>query len=309
MSVPSVAKPRRTHLRSPLMRESLLDKRVISTTATETELSILPDVNVIALGGQSILDRGKRALVPVLDQIVKARRKHKIIIGVGGGARVRHTFHICLDLGIPLGGLAMVAGAVDEQNTRLVSAILAKHKGIALNKDHFLDLPLWLEAGMIPIMTGMPPYHYWEPPAGEDRVPTHGEDLGMFMVAEVLGARSMIFVKDVDGVFTEDPKKNPKARFIDAIEASDLLAMGLPELPIERTVIETLVNARHARQIQIVNGFEPGAVFRAINGEAVGTVIHAGAEHAPKFGLWRRGRPANGNGRSRARGRSNGHGR
>src|SRR5262249_4752912 len=133
MSVPSVAKPRRTHLRSPLMRESLLDKRVISTTATETELSILPDVNVIALGGQSILDRGKRALVPVLDQIVKARRKHKIIIGVGGGARVRHTFHICLDLGIPLGGLAMVAGAVDEQNTRLVSAILAKHKGIALN--------------------------------------------------------------------------------------------------------------------------------------------------------------------------------
>jgi molybdenum storage protein len=263
-------------------------------------------VNVVALGGLSILDRGKQALVPVLDQIVAARKKHKIIIGVGGGARVRHTFHICLDLGIPLGGLAMVAGAVDEQNTRLVSAILAKHKGIALNKDHFLDLPLWLEAGMIPIMTGMPPYHYWEPPAGEQRVPTHGEDLGMFMVAEVLGARSMIFVKDQDGLFTEDPKKNPGARFIPAVEATELLEMDYPELPIERTVLETLVNARHARQIQIVNGLKPHMVRRAIDGDPVGTVIYAGHENAPAFGLWRRrkARPA-----SRTRRRGNGRGR
>jgi molybdenum storage protein len=290
------------------MRESLLDKKVISSTATEKELAILPDVNIIALGGRSVLDRGKEVLVPVLDQIVKARRKHKIIIGVGGGARVRHTFHICLDLGIPLGGLAMVAGAVDEQNTRLVSAILAKHKGIALNKDHFLDLPLWLEAGMIPIMTGMPPYHYWEPPAGENRVPTHGEDLGMFMVAEVLGARSMIFVKDEDGLFTDDPKTNQRAKFIRSVEATALLNMGLPNLPIERTVVETLVNARHARQIQIVNGNTPNAVFRAINGEHVGTVVYAGRENAPEFGLWGGRRKA-----SRAlravKPRSNGRGR
>src|SRR5262249_29470192 len=298
MSVPSVAKPRRTHLRSPLMRESLLDKRVISTTATETELSILPDVNVIALGGQSILDRGKRALVPVLDQIVKARRKHKIIIGVGGGARVRHTFHICLDLGIPLGGLAMVAGAVDEQNTRLVSAILAKHKGIALNKDHFLDLPLWLEAGMIPIMTGMPPYHYWEPPAGDQRVPTHGEDLGMFMVSEVLGARSMIFLKDEDGLYTADPKKDPAASLIPSITARALLDLDLPDLIIERTVVETMLRARHTRRIQIINGLKPHLLRRALDGEDVGTVITA--ELAEKKTVHTRHRSAVGAGKGYA---------
>jgi len=305
----SVAKPHRTHLSSRLMRESLLDKKVISATSTQTELAILPDVNVIALGGQSILDRGKKALVPVLDQIVKARKQHKIIIGVGGGARVRHTFHICLDLGIPLGGLAMVAGAVDEQNTRLVSAVLAKHKGIALNKDHFLDLPLWLEAGMIPIMTGMPPYHYWEPPAGTQRTPTHGEDLGMFMVAEVLGARSMIFVKDEDGLYAEDPKKNPRAEFIPAIEVNRLLALGLADLPIERTVLETLVNARHARQIQIVNGLKPNTVLRAINGEPVGTVIYVGEENAPQRGLWGSRRTPRAMKRTPARARHNSHGR
>src|SRR2546427_4378500 len=155
----SPAKPPRTHLRSHLMRESLLDKSVISSTATEAELSILPDVNIVALGGQSILDRGKRALVPVLDQIVAARKKHKIIIGVGGGARVRHTFHICLDLGIPLGGLAMVAGAVDEQNTRLVSAGFAQDKGVAGHKEQFFHLPLLVGGGgsSVTIPTAPPP--------------------------------------------------------------------------------------------------------------------------------------------------------
>jgi molybdenum storage protein len=264
---------RRTHLKSRLMRESLLDKGVISASAAERELDILPDVNVVAIGGRSILDRGRAALFPLLEELVRCRQRHKIILGVGGGARVRHTYHICLDLGIPTGGLAMVAGAVDEQNTRLVQALLAKHKGIVLNKDHFLDLPLWLEAGMIPIMTGMPPYHYWEPPAGEGRVPTHGEDLGMFMVSEVLAAQSMIFVKDEDGLYTADPKKDPTARFIPSITAREVLDMDLPDLVIERVVLETMLNARHTRRIQIINGLKPKLLARALAGEAVGTVI------------------------------------
>jgi molybdenum storage protein len=257
------------------MRESLLDKNVMASTETEHELAILPDVNVITVGGQSLLDRGKAALFPLVEEIVRCRKKHKLIVGVGGGARVRHTFHICLDLGIPLGGLAMVAGAVDEQNTRLLQSLLAKHKGITLNKDHFLDLPLWLEAGMIPIMTGMPPYHYWEPPAGENRIPAHGEDLGMFMVSEVLGARSMIFLKDEDGLYTADPKKDPNAKLIPYITAMELLDRNLPDLIIERSVVETMLKARHTRRIQIINGLKPQLLRRALNGEHVGTVIDA----------------------------------
>lgn len=269
------------------MRESLLDKKVINSTSTETEINIMPDVNIVVLGGQSILDRGKAALMPVIDEIVRCRKKRKLIVGVGAGARVRHTYHICLDLGIPLGGLAMVAGAVDEQNTRIVATLMAKHKGIGLNKDHFLDLPLWLEAGMIPIMTGMPPYHYWEPPSGGNRVPENGEDVGMYMVSEVLGARSMIFIKDEDGLYTADPKKDRNATLIREIEAGELLAMNLPEMVIERSVITTMLNARHTKQIQIINGLKPEMLGRALAGEPVGTVIYTGHENAPsRRGLW-----------------------
>jgi molybdenum storage protein len=273
---------RRIHVKSRLMRESLLDKEVIASTESGDELEILPDVNIVAIGGRSLLDRGKEALFPLMEEIVACRRKHKLVVGVGGGARVRHTYHICLDLGIPTGGLAMVAGAVDEQNTRLVQSLLAKHKGIVLNKDHFLDLPLWLEAGMIPIMTGMPPYHYWEPPVGDQRVPTHGEDLGMFMVSEVLAARSMIFLKDEDGLYTADPKKDPTAEFIPAITAAELLERDLPDLIIERTVVETLANARHTRRIQVINGLKPKLLRRALAGEPVGTVITADPPAARK---------------------------
>ena len=295
-------RPKRTHIPSRLMRESLLDKQVVASTGTEAEISILPDVNIVVLGGRSVLDKGKAALFPILREIVRCRKKHKIIIGVGGGARVRHTFHICRDLGIPLGGMAMVAGAVDEQNTRLVQSLLAKDKGITLNKDHFLDLPLWLEAGMIPIMTGMPPYHYWEPPTSDD-VPSHGEDLGMFMVSEVLGGRSMIFVKDEDGLYTADPKKDPKAKLIPCVEAGELLQMNLPELIIERMVVETMLSARHTRQVQIINVDKPEMLRRALAGEPVGTVIYAGKENHPAKGLWKRKTANGGQQRRRANGR------
>ena len=287
MASPAINRPKRTHIPSRLMRESLLDKQVMASTTTETEISILPDVNIVVLGGRSVLDGGKAALFPILQEIVRCRKKHKIVIGVGGGERVRHTFHICRDLGIPLGGMAMVAGAVDEQNTRLVQSLLAKDKGITLNKDHFLDLPLWLEAGMIPIMTGMPPYHYWEPPTDDD-VPSHGEDLGMFMVSEVLGARSMIFVKDVDGLYTADPKKDPKAKFIPRIEAAELLRMDMPEMVIERTVVQTMLSARHTFQVQIINRRKPELLRRALAGEPVGTVIYVGKQNDPAKGLWKR---------------------
>lgn len=266
---------RRAHIESPLMRESLVSKKVVATTTTEEELCILPDVNILSMGGQSLLDRGKAAIIPLINAIVECRKKHKLIVGVGGGARVRHTYHICLDLGIPTGGLAMVAGAVDEQNTRMLQSLLAKHKGITLNKDHFLDLPLWLESGMIPIMTGMPPYHYWEPPTGKNRVPANGQDLGIFMISEVLGARSMIFMKDEDGLYTDNPKTDPNAKLIPKIGVRELLDRKLPDLIIETAVLETMLNARHTRSVQIINGLKPELLARALEGEHVGTIIDA----------------------------------
>jgi molybdenum storage protein len=265
----------RTHVQSPLMRESLMDRRVLAAADVQPVIPILPDVHVIHIGGSSILDRGARAILPLLDEVVRCRKIHKLILGVGGGARMRHTYHIALDLGIPTGGLAMVAGAVNEQNRYLIQAVLAKHGGVILHKDHYIVLPLWLAAGMIPILSGMPPHHYWEPPPGPSGIPHYREDFGMYMVSEVLGAASMIFLKDEDGLYTADPKKDPHALFLARGKAHDLLELNLPDLIIDRAVLETMLHARHARRIQIINGLKPELLSRALAGEPVGTVIEA----------------------------------
>jgi molybdenum storage protein len=268
----------RTHIQSPLMRESLMDRKVLAAADSQPVIPILPDVHIVHIGGASIMDRGKNAIEPLLDEIVRCRQDYKIILGVGGGARTRHIYHIALDLGIPTGGLAMVAGAVNEQNRYMVQALLAKHGGVVLHKDHYVVLPLWLASGMIPIFSGMPPYHYWEPPTGNRRVPHYREDFGMFMVSEVLGAASMIFVKDEDGLYTADPKKNPAAEFIPTIDAQDLLGRGLPDLIIDRSVIENMPHARNSRRVQIINGLKPEMLSKALAGEPVGTVITAPKE-------------------------------
>ena len=59
----------RTHIVSPLMRESLVDRRVAATTKSVNEFAILPDVTLVSLGGHSIFDRGKEAILPLVEAV------------------------------------------------------------------------------------------------------------------------------------------------------------------------------------------------------------------------------------------------
>jgi hypothetical protein len=62
--------------------------------------------------------------------------------------------------------------------------------------------------------------------------------------------------------------------------------MDLPELIMEKSVVQTMVNSRHMKQVQIVNGLKPEMISRALNGEPVGTVIYCGEENHPSKGMW-----------------------
>ena len=75
----------RTHIVSNLMRESLQDRSVLARTKTQREHEILPDVVLVGIGGQSIFDRGREALLPLADEIASTQRDCPILLGVGGG--------------------------------------------------------------------------------------------------------------------------------------------------------------------------------------------------------------------------------
>lgn len=262
----------RTHIRSRLMRESLVDRRVVATTDSEREFSILPDVVLVGIGGQSIFDRGRDALLPLVEELVAAHEQHKLVVGVGGGTRVRHTLSIALDLGLPTGGMAQLVGAMEECNALMLNALLAKHGSIQMPRDHFWELPLYLDGGMLPIVISIPPYHFWEPP-GEGPMPTHGSDFGLFMHAEVLGMERVVFVKDEDGLYDRDPKRHSDARLIPHATLDALLAAPPEELILDRELFVAWRTARHVKRVQIVNGLVPGQLTRALAGEDVGTVL------------------------------------
>src|SRR3984893_7049072 len=97
------------HVVSRLMRESLMDKTLIAGTESPVR-AILPNLNVIQIGGLSIMDRGHTALMPLLDEIVRNQDEHNQAVGVGPGVRARHILSVGLDLGLPTGALATLAG-------------------------------------------------------------------------------------------------------------------------------------------------------------------------------------------------------
>ncbi len=269
----------RTHIASPLMRESLVDRRVLAKTHSENEFQILPDVIMVGIGGQSIFDRGRQAILPLVEELAVARGRYRMVIGVGGGTRVRHTLSIALDLGLPTGGLAQLVGAMEEVNAVFLNALLARHGSIVMQREHFWELPLYLESGLLPIAISTPPYHFWEPPPEGGPLPAHGSDFGLFEHAEVLGMRRLIFVKDEDGLYDRDPKRHPDAKLIPHIQLEELLANMPEELILDRQLFEAWRDARHIQRVQIINGLKSGQLTRALAGDDVGTVIEKGPSH------------------------------
>jgi molybdenum storage protein len=257
------------------MRESLMDKQVIAGTESAVR-AILPNLNVIQIGGLSIMDKGQAALLPLLDEIVANQKDFTQLIGVGPGVRARHILSVGLDLGLPTGALATLAAKSSAQNAYMVSCLLARHGFVYLEAPFIVQLlPAMLAAARGAVFNGIPPYDLWEHPPAFGKIPPHGSDAGSYLVGEVFGARSVTLLKDVDGIFTADPKTHPGAELIPEIHAAELLRMNLPTLPIEPVVLHLLTRARLVKSVRLVNGLVPGNLRRALAGEPVGTVIHA----------------------------------
>ena len=92
----------------------------------------------------------------------------------------------------------------------------------------------------------------------------------------------MIFLKDEKGLFESDLKKVEAAKrnnlkFYDKISASELLALDLDDLIIERPILTMLQNAKCIKEIQIIDALNhPEHIGKALAGEHVGTIIYKG---------------------------------
>jgi molybdenum storage protein len=257
-----------------LLSGSLDEDAVCRATGATPDYPILPWANVIKIGGQSVIDRGRAAVFPLIDEIVANLGRHKMILGTGAGTRARHIYSLAIDLGLPVGVLTVLGTAVAWQNAQMLHYLLARYGIPFVEPEGFSILPHYLLQRGAVVCQGMPPYKLWEqnPPVG--RIPPQRTDTGCFLIAEVFGARKMIYVKDEDGLFDADPKKDPTAEHIPRIGVHELLNRDLDDLVVERAVLELMSRARHVREIQFINGLKPGLLTAALEGEPVGTIIY-----------------------------------
>jgi len=86
-----------------------------------------------------------------------------------------------------------------------------------------------------------------------------------------IGADAVLMAKNkVDGVYDDDPRKNPNARKFEELSYLDLLSKGLQVM--DATAVSLCMEAK--LPIIVFDIFQPGALVRIIQGERIGTIIH-----------------------------------
>jgi molybdenum storage protein len=268
------------HVASPLARQTLLDSTLTRPVAGGRPIRILPWLQVLKIGGCSIMDRGPEAILPVVDELRKLLPEHRLLILTGAGIRARHLYSVGLDLGLPVGSLAPLAASEAGQNGHILACLLAP-EGVSYVEHPTIanQLAIHLTAARAVVGSAFPPYHHHEFPSS--RLPIHRADTGAFLLADALGAAGLTIVEDVDGVYTADPK-NPggaQAQLLRETNVADLAKLQ-GTLPFDRALLEVMATARHLERVQVINGLVPGRLTAALRGEHVGTIIHTGARGA-----------------------------
>lgn len=91
---------------------------------------------------------------------------------------------------------------------------------------------------------------------------------GAVRAAEI-EADAMFMAKNVDYIYTDDPRKNPNAKKLERVKASEVLAMNLKAIDATATAFCLSTGM----PIHVFGLKDPADITRAIGGENVGTVI------------------------------------
>jgi len=158
-------------------------------------------------------------------------------------------------------------------------------------RSHYLNarqtLRKLLEWGVVPVINE-------NDTTATDEITFGDNDFLAAQVAILLGADELLLLTDMDGLFTADPRLDAEARLV--AEVSDFryveqLEIGMSKSPLgsggmrSKVVAAEMATAAGIPAV-ILNGTRPGAVLRAVAGEAEGTRFHPQAQRVSSFKLW-----------------------
>lgn len=151
--------------------------------------------------------------------------------------------------------LSSALGAIGVKN-RVLTAIRMEPIGDFYNKWKALRL---LESGNVVIMG-----------AGTGN-PYFSTDTGSTLRGIEIEADVMLKGTRVDGVYTADPEKDPTAKKFDDISYDEVISRGLRVMDITAIAMAK----ENALPIYVFNMDQPGNLKRVLNGENIGTYVHA----------------------------------
>ena len=115
------------------------------------------------------------------------------------------------------------------------------------------------------------------------------------IVAALVDADLLILLSDIDGLYTDDPHKNPDAKFIDVVEelTPELMEMGKASTGsgvgtggMSTKLIPARIATASGADMIIANSEDIGVLHRIMNGKAIGTLFKAKKDEAfdlPEF--------------------------
>ena len=104
------------------------------------------------------------------------------------------------------------------------------------------------------------------------------------VVAALVGADLLILLSDIDGLYTDDPRKNPEAEFIDQVDdlADELMEMGKESTGsnmgtggMNTKLIAARIAVKSGVDMIIANGSDVGVLHRLLEGSNEGTLFVA----------------------------------
>lgn len=100
-------------------------------------------------------------------------------------------------------------------------------------------------------------------------VPFFSTDTAAVLRAAEINADVVLMAKNVDGVYTDDPKKNPNAIKLNFIDYKEVLIKGLGVMDSTATSLSMDNDLR----IHVIGLDNPENIYKAIIGEEIGTIV------------------------------------
>ena len=141
-----------------------------------------------------------------------------------------------------------------------------------------------LRMGVIPVVNENDTIATYEIIYGDNDVLVGDNDTLSAVVAALVEADLLILLSDIDGLYTDDPRKNPEARFIDTVEelTGELMQMGKAStgssvgtggMNTKLTAAKIATNA--GADMVIADSTDISVLHRILEGKKVGTYFAA----------------------------------